>query len=150
MTEPVGPTLGGALTDDGHALWVRIYHEDTDFSGAVFHGSYVRFLERGRSDFLRGIGVSHRALEAEGLHFAVSEMNLSFLGAAGIDDVVEVKSTVAELRGARVVLAQSIDSAAGRLVKARVTIVLIDQFGRPRRFPAAVKAALAAQKTDNG
>ena len=64
--------LSGALTPEGHVLRVRVYHEDTDFTGAVYHGNYVRFIERDRSDFLRTIGVSHVALAAKELHFAVS------------------------------------------------------------------------------
>ena len=102
------PPLAGWLTADGHVLPVRVYYEDTDFSGAVYHGSLVRFLERGRSDFLRIRGVSHAPLSAKGLHFAVSEMTLSFHRAARIDDIVEVTTKVAKLSGARVVLAQAI------------------------------------------
>jgi acyl-CoA thioester hydrolase len=132
------------LTADGHVLPVRVYYEDTDFSGAVYHGSLVRFLERGRSDFLRIRGVSHAPLSAKGLHFAVSEMTLSFHRAARIDDIVEVTTKVAKLSGARVVLAQEIQRGGEQLVAAEVTVVLIEESGKPRRFPDEIRKALSA------
>ena len=70
--------MDGRLTAAGHLLPIRVYYEDTDFSGAVYHGSYVRFLERGRSELLRSLGVSHAALDTEGLAFAVAEMKIAF------------------------------------------------------------------------
>ncbi len=135
--------LAGALTPEGHVLAVRVYYEDTDFSGSVYHGSYVRFLERGRSDFLRCVGVSHASLAADGLHFAVAEMTLSFRRAARIDDVVQVVTNVADLTGARVVLNQTARRGAETLVVARVTVALVDRDGRPRRFPKVVTEALS-------
>ena len=143
MADGVAQELGGRLTGDGHLLPVRVYYEDTDTSGSVYHGSYVRFLERGRSDFLRLRGVFHGELGAEGLHFAVSEMHLSFLRAARIDDVVEVTTKVARLTGARVLLEQAIDFEGEKLVTAEVTVALLDKAGRPRRFPGSVREALA-------
>lgn len=134
--------IGGRLTPDGHVLPVRVYYEDTDFSGAVYHGSLVRFFERGRSDFLRLRGVSHGPLSAKGLHFAVAEMTLSFHRAARIDDIVEVTTKVARLSGARVVLAQAIRRGGEQLVAAEVTVVLIES-GRPRRFPDELRKALS-------
>ena len=144
MADGVAAELAGRLTDDGHVLSVRVYYEDTDTSGSVYHGSYVRFLERGRSDFLRLRGVVHGELAAEGLHFAVSEMHLSFHRAARIDDVVEVVTKIARLTGARVVLEQTISCEGRRLVTAEVTVALLDSTGRPRRFPGSVGDALAA------
>jgi acyl-CoA thioester hydrolase len=139
-----GEGLGGRVTGEGHVLPVRVYYEDTDFSGSVYHGSYVRFLERGRSDFLRLINVSHGELAAEGLHFAVSEMSLSFRRAARIDDVVEVVTKVASVTGARVVLDQMIRRGGEQLVAAEVTVALIRTDGRPHRFPDNVRRALSS------
>lgn len=134
--------LGESLVDGCGLSRYRVYYEDTDFSGSVYHGSYVRFLERGRSDFLRLAGVSHGALSEAGLHFAVSEMTLRFRRAATIDDLLEVETRVGELSGARVVLDQTVRRAGETLVSARVTVALVDRAGRPRRFPDGVNTAL--------
>jgi len=136
--------LGGRLTGEGHVLPVRVYYEDTDTSGSVYHGSYVRFLERGRSDYLRLLGVVHARPAEEGLHFAITEMRLSFQRTARIDDVVEVVTKVAKLTGARVVLEQAIRRDNQQLVAAEVTVALLDRTGRPARLPAPVRDALAA------
>ncbi len=113
MTADPWPDLAGRLVADGHVLPVRIYFEDTDFSGVVYHGTYVRFLERGRTDFLRLLGIGHEALArgehgagGEGLAFAVRRMTLEFLKPARIDETVEVVTRLADLTGARVVVAQ--------------------------------------------
>ena len=91
VTEPHPDThedhLAGRLTDAGHELLQRVYFEDTDFSGRVYHARYLHFMERGRSDYLRLLGVHHRSLAKEGLGFAVSRMEIEFLRAATIDDV---------------------------------------------------------------
>jgi acyl-CoA thioester hydrolase len=136
--------LAGRLTSDAHILPVRVYYEDTDFSGSVYHGSYVRFLERGRSDFIRAVGVSQPELPAEGLHFAVSEMTLAFRRAARIDDIVEVVTKLISVTGARIVLDQAVRRDGSILVQASVTVALVDRDGRPRRFPQFVRTALAA------
>ena len=140
---PGWPDLSGRLTPEGHVLLVRVYFEDTDFSGAVYHASYLRFLERGRSDFLRLRGVSHRALGAEGLAFAVRRMTVSFERAARIDDIVEVRSALVEIGGARIMLRQDVRRGAELIVAAEVLVALVDGAGRPRRLPAAMRAALS-------
>ena len=145
MADGVAAELAGRLVADGHVLPVRVYYEDTDSSGSVYHGSYVRFLERGRSDFLRLRGVVHSELAAAGLHFAVSEMQVSFHRAARIDDVVEVNTKIARLTGARVLLEQAIGCDGHQLVTAEVTVALLDKAGRPRRFPGLVRDALATE-----
>ena len=99
MTTPEPwPDLAGRLIGGGHVLPVRIYFEDTDFSGVVYHGSYIRFMERGRSDFVRLLGVGHDALDAgehgEPLAFAVRRMTIEFLKPARIDDLLEVETRV--------------------------------------------------------
>lgn len=138
-------SLAGRLTEDGHILPIRVYFEDTDFSGFVYHGSYVRFLERGRSDLLRLSGISHAELDADGLAFAVSEMTLRFRRAARIDDIVEVATSVQALSGARVVLDQHIRRGSETLVEATVSVALVNRDGQPRRFPVAVRDALGAR-----
>lgn len=140
-------TLGESLVPGGSRSRFRVYFEDTDFSGAVYHGSYVRFLERGRSDLLRLAGISHLALDTDGLAFAVSEMALSFRRAARIDDLVEVETSVHKLSGARLVLDQAIRRGHETLVEAVVTVALVDRDGRPQRFPITIRDALLARQT---
>lgn len=148
-----GTHLAGAIEGICHRLPVRIYYEDTDFSGIVYHASYLRFMERGRSDFLRLAGVMHTALAAgetgEPLAFAVRAMTLDFLAPARIDDVVMVETRFSGLAGARLTLVQQVMLAggpqAGRvLVSAEVTVVVITLEGRARRLPPAVRERLAA------
>jgi len=136
------PTLSGVLNGQGHALPVRVYFEDTDFSGSVYHASYLRFLERGRSDFLRLLGIHHAVLAADGLVFAVRRMTIEFDRPARIDDVVEVRTTLAELGGASVSLRQEIGRGADLLVRATVTVALLSLDGRVKRFPASIRQAL--------
>jgi len=143
------PDLAGRLTGFGHALGVRVYYEDTDFSGRVYHASYLRFMERGRSDFLRLIGIAHHELArgeaGEPLAFAVAKMAVDFRRAAGIDDVLAVETRVQTVGGAHVVLAQRVMRGAETLVTAELTSVLLSAGGKPRRFPRAVRARLLAR-----
>ncbi len=132
------PDLAGRLVGDGHHLPVRVYYEDTDFSGVVYHAAYLKFLERGRTDFLRLRGVSHVALGEAGLAFAVRRMTLDFAKAARIDDALLVETRVAALRGASVVLDQAVRRGAALLVGAEVSVALIDRDGRPRRLTPAI------------
>lgn len=150
-----GYGIAGSLAAGGHRLPVRIYYEDTDFSGIVYHASYLRFLERGRTDFLRLMGIGHREL-ADGRHgeplaFAVRAMTLEFLAPARIDDVVVVETAFRSVGGARLLLAQKIiagdgpGGGAGRvLVEAEVTVVVISPEGKPRRLPAALRSRLGS------
>jgi acyl-CoA thioester hydrolase len=118
---PPWPDLAGKLIPGGHVLPVRIYFEDTDFSGVVYHGSYIRFMERGRSDFVRLLGVAHAALDAgdhgEQLAFAV-HINIGFFRPARIDDLVEVTTMVKAVTGARLVLDQTVSRNSERLTEA--------------------------------
>lgn len=142
------PDLAGRLTGDRHRLACRVYYEDTDFTGLVYHASFVRFLERGRTDFLRRRGIAHADLAA-GVHgarlaFAVHEMQLTFHAPARIDAVLEIETRIVELRGARIVLAQAIWHGDLRLVDARVSVIVISSNdARPRRLPMALRAKLA-------
>jgi acyl-CoA thioester hydrolase len=147
MTGPAWPDLSGRLEGHRHVLPVRIYFEDTDFSGVVYHGSYVRFMERGRTDYLRLLGVGHDALDkgehGEVLAFAVRRMAIEFLKPARIDDVIEVETRLGELAGARIVLAQAVRRGSELLVTADVTVALVNAAGQPRRIPEAVRERLS-------
>jgi acyl-CoA thioester hydrolase len=138
-----GYGLAGRLTGDGHELLQRVYFEDTDFSGFVYHARYLHFLERGRSDYLRLLGIRHSALAQEGLAFAVRRMAIEFLQPARIDDVLSVETRPGALGGARLMLSQAIRRRAELLVEAEVMAVLLDRQGRPRRLPAGLRQALS-------
>jgi len=131
------PDIAGRMDGHSHILPVRVYFEDTDFSGLVYHASYLRFCERGRSDFLRLMGIHHSELfsGSTALAFAVRHMEIDFLGTAKIDEVLEVKTSVVSLRGVRLKLEQNVSTGTKHLLKAIVTVVVLDKNGRPKRFP---------------
>jgi acyl-CoA thioester hydrolase len=120
---------------------VRVYYEDTDFSGNVYHAAYLKFFERARTEFLRGHGVQHRELAGEGIAFAVRSMTIEFEAAAHIDDLLSVITEPQAATGARLTLEQSIWRDEARLVTARLVVVAITRAGRPTRLPAAVVKA---------
>jgi acyl-CoA thioester hydrolase len=140
------PDLSGRIEGGRHILPVRVYFEDTDFSGVVYHASYLRFMERGRSDFLRLAGADHAALEDgdDPVAFAVRRMTISFERPARIDDILEVATTVREVRGASMTLAQHVARGAETLVGADVQVALVTREGRARRIPAELRTILAA------
>jgi acyl-CoA thioester hydrolase len=121
-----------------HHLPVRVYYEDTDFTGIVYHANYLRYFERGRSDFLRLAGVSHTHL-LEGdqpIGFAVNRMTLEFLKPARIDDALVVRTVFETVRGPRIFIAQSVEIGGEALVKAQLEVCCISLTGRPRKPPA--------------
>jgi acyl-CoA thioester hydrolase len=146
------PDLAGRIVADAsgrrrHVLPVRVYFEDTDFSGLVYHASYVRWCERGRSDFLRLIGNDHKALIAgsggrEPAAFVVRRMALEFLKPARIDEVLEVVTRVKETTAATLILDQRIAREGVELFTAEVTVVLVSVSGKPQRISPALRAAM--------
>ena len=144
------PDLSGRLVEDergrSHVLGVRVYFEDTDFSGLVYHASYVRWCERGRSDFLRLLGNDHRELinggaGREPAAFVVRRMALEFRRPARIDEVLEVGTRVREIGAAHLVLDQRIRRDGVELFEATVTVVLVSLSGKPLRLSRALRAA---------
>ena len=127
-----------------HILPVRVYYEDTDFTGLVYHANYERYFERGRSDFLRLAGVGHADLLAgeTPLAFVITSMDLRFLKAARIDDALIVRTTYDALRGPRLTIRQTIERGGEVLCRAEVEAAVIDLTGRPRRAPATLIAAV--------
>ncbi len=145
------PDLAGRIIDeDGarrHVLPVRVYFEDTDFSGLVYHGSYVRWCERGRSDFLRLGGNDHRALidggaDREPAAFVVRRMNLEFLKPARIDEILEITTRVKEIGAATLTLDQRISRDGLELFQADVMVVLVSTSGKVLRLSKALRAGL--------
>ena len=137
------PHLSGRLDGGTHILPVRVYYEDTDFSGVVYHASYLRFLERGRTDFLRLAGVDQSTLHADGagLIFAVRRMTVDFLKPARMDDVLLIETRTEEVRGASLVVAQAIRRGEETLLTADVRVAALAG-GRPSRIPDALRAIL--------
>jgi acyl-CoA thioester hydrolase len=118
-----------------HVLPVRIYYEDTDFTGVVYHANYLRFFERGRSDALRAAGVSHTAL-LEGdrpTAFTIVRMEIDFRRPARIDDALEVRTLYEQIRGPRLFIRQHIRRGEETICEAVVEAACIDLSGRPTR-----------------
>lgn len=136
-------SLSGELTADGHRLVQRVYYEDTDFSGRVYHARYLHFLERGRTDYLRSLGVEQSTLfsiDEEGLAFVVHRMEIDFKSSARMDDVLAITTSTQKAGGAKMILVQEIRCGETLLIAARVIIAVVNASGRPRRLPEGLSA----------
>ncbi|MEL6205758.1 MAG: tol-pal system-associated acyl-CoA thioesterase [Pseudomonadota bacterium] len=127
-----------------HLFPVTVYYEDTDMGGIVYHANYLKYIERGRSDWVRALGVDQNALRDEGIVFAVRGIEAEFLRPARLDERLEVATALESLKGARFVMAQEVRRDDALLFRARVTIVAITLEGKPARLPAALRERLAA------
>jgi acyl-CoA thioester hydrolase len=134
----------GVIEGREHLLPIRVYYEDTDFTGVVYHANYLRYFERGRSDFLRLRGVSHTELRArtEPIAFVVRHMDIDFAKAARVDDALIVRTAYDRLAGPRIMVRQSIERGGERIASAGVEVVCIRLDGRPIKPPPDVLAAL--------
>jgi acyl-CoA thioester hydrolase len=140
---------GGKTEDDGeigareplmHTLAIRVYYEDTDFSGAVYHANYLRFLERGRTEMVRAAGIDQASLHAAtGLGFVVRRMAIEFLRPASMDDLLTVTTQPQEVRGASMTLRQEISRGEELLLTAEVVVAAVRQ-GRAVRIPDALRS----------
>ncbi|MCF6292352.1 MAG: tol-pal system-associated acyl-CoA thioesterase [Robiginitomaculum sp.] len=130
----------GYVVDNTHILPIRVYYEDTDFSGVVYHAAYLKFLERGRTESFRFTGTSHLDLLAEEvpLAFALRNMEISFIAPARIDDVLQVHTRLLDAKGARMNAEQSVFCEDVKLLSAKVEMACIDLNGRPKRIPKFV------------
>jgi acyl-CoA thioester hydrolase len=128
-----------------HDLPVRVYYEDTDAGGIVYHASYLRFAERGRTEFLRRLGFDQRELAGEhGILFAVARCELVFARPARLDDLLVVHTQVSSLSGARIEMAQRIERDATLLVRLDVTLAVLHAGElRPTRLPAPLRTAFS-------
>jgi acyl-CoA thioester hydrolase len=149
MTDPLPGNLDGEISDGRHVMAVRVYYEDTDFSGIVYHANYLRFMERGRTNFLRLLGADQRGLfeetekEAPGFAFVVRSMTLDFRAAARMDDVLIVTTVPAEVKGASITLAQTVARGDEVLVEARVRVAFVSG-GKAQRIPKPLRIAMGA------
>jgi acyl-CoA thioester hydrolase len=141
--------LDGEIRDGRHVLTVRVYYEDTDFTGIVYHANYLRYMERGRTNYLRLLGADHRALfeetakEAPGFAFVVRSMNIDYLKPARMDDVLDVLTEPQEVRGASITLHQRVMRSDELLVEASVRVAFISD-GRARPIPKPLRMAMTA------
>jgi acyl-CoA thioester hydrolase len=124
-----------------HRLTIRVYYEDTDFSGLVYHASYLRFMERARTELLRDLGLNQGALSAnaDAILFVVRAMTVDFHRPATMDDLLVVETDVVAVGAATLALEQRILRDSARLIAAKVTIAAVDN-GRARRLPTQIRA----------
>ena len=128
----------------GHALNLRVYYEDTDLAGIVYYANYLKFIERGRTEWVRGLGIDQGKLrEVEGLVFAVRHLEADYLRPAKFDDLLRVETRVLRVTGARIVLAQDIFRGEAKIFAATVTLVCLTTTGQPARLPAALAGMMA-------
>jgi acyl-CoA thioester hydrolase len=142
--------LDGEIRDGRHVMPVRVYYEDTDFSGIVYHANYLRFMERGRSNYLRLIGADQRGLfaeaerEAPGFAFVVRSMTIDFRKPARMDDVLDVVTAYAEVKGASILLDQRVLRGDEVLVAAQVRVAFVCE-GRARPIPKPLRLAMRGE-----
>src|SRR5437016_5341703 len=140
--------LDGEIRDGRHVMSVRVYYEDTDFSKSVYHANYLRFMERGRTNYLRLLGTDQRALyeetqtEAPGFAFVVRSMKVDFFKPAFMDDVLEIVTRPIEIKGASITLLQQCRRGADLLVGARVRVAFVAG-GKAQRIPKPLRVAMA-------
>ncbi|WP_140983991.1 tol-pal system-associated acyl-CoA thioesterase [Asticcacaulis tiandongensis] len=132
--------LSGFIDGRTHSLPIRVYYEDTDFSGVVYYANYLKYFERGRSDFMRCLDIHHSELARgqDPLAFAVSEVLVQYKAPARIDDVLWVRSEIDHGQGARFYLTQRIECKGKLLCSGKLQLVCIDMAARPRRLPKSL------------
>jgi acyl-CoA thioester hydrolase len=140
------PDLAGRIEGAAHVLPVRVYFEDTDCAGVVYHTNFLKFCERGRSDFVRLLGIEHQGLAnpeaGEPSVFVVRGVEIDYLKPGRMDDVLEIVTTCAEIGSASLVLQQDVRRDKTVLARAKVTVVLVSNSGKPQRLGAMVRGAL--------
>ena len=147
--------LDGSIVDGRHSMPVRVYYEDTDFTGIVYHASYLRFMERGRTNYLRLVGADHRALfeqtekEAPGFAFVVRSMTIDCLRPAKMDDVLAIVTCPEEVKGASITLKQQCFRGDELICEAHVRVAFISQ-GRAKPIPKPLRIAMKADQDAAG
>ena len=130
MTQPT------ELPGKAHSLKLRVYYEDTDAAGIVYHGSFIRWAERGRTEYLRAVGFNHNEIaDAHGLHFAVRHIGIDYLSPGKLDDMLEVRTEVTACGNTSVTMDQTVSRESKVLAQLKVTVVAISPEGRPVRLP---------------
>lgn len=130
------PDIAGRIRNGIHIMPIRVYYEDTDAGGVVYHARYVAFCERARSDCLRLVGIHQSRFD--NIAFVVRRMLCEFLKPARLDDLLEVHTRFVDMAGARVEIGQEVMLNGHTLFKADVTVALVDGRGRPTRLPESM------------
>lgn len=127
-----------------HQLSIRVYYEDTDLAGIVYYANYLKFIERGRTEWLRDLGIQQSELKAEtGQVFAVRRVEADYLRPAKFDDLLSVETRLHQLTAARIIVDQQVLRGDEVLFTARVTLACLDANGRPSRMPKTLALALS-------
>ncbi|MCK1743014.1 tol-pal system-associated acyl-CoA thioesterase [Bradyrhizobium sp. 139] len=140
-------SIDGEIRDGGHHMQVRVYFEDTDSGQIVYHANFLRFMERGRTNYLRLLGTTQQALlkeaknDATGFAFVVRSMTIDFLKPAVLDDLLDVVTVPQEVRGASIALLQECRRGDHLLVTARVRVAFISA-GKAQRIPKSLRLAM--------
>jgi acyl-CoA thioester hydrolase len=140
------PDLAGRIEGEAHVLPIRVYFEDTDCGGVVYHANFLKFCERARSDFVRLLGIEATRLadpdKGEPAIFVVRRVEIDYLKPGRMDDVLEVVTSCAEIGSASLALQQDVCRDGEAIVRAKVTVVLVGRSGKPQRLGALVRGAL--------
>ena len=148
---PLAEPYAGSFVGSEHCFAVRVYFEDTDLSGIVYHANYLRFMERARSDMLRCAGIDQRgAMETGGGYYAVHDLSIIYRRPAHLDDALLVKSRVVNVRAAACEIAQDIWRGGDRLTEGRVTAAFLGMDGRPKRQPKEWREAFERLAASGG
>ena len=133
--------LSGIIKQKTHFFQIRVFYEDTDFSGIVYHANYLKFAERGRTNFLRFLGINHSDLinSDEPKYFVVYKMNSKFIGTSTIDDILEVRSNFKGIEGVRLKIDQDIYKEEKKVFSAKIEFALLDKNAKPIKFPNDMK-----------
>jgi len=134
-----------------HPFPIRVYYEDTDLAGIVYYANYLRFIERGRTEWVRTLGIDQGDLKRQaGIVFAVRRVEADYLSPARFDDLLTVETRLLDLTAARIVLDQAVLRGDERLFQATVTLVALTDAGRPARIPAEIRQRLTAEGPRSG
>lgn len=126
-----------------HEFSLRVYYEETDMAGIVYYANYLKYIERGRTEFVRALGVDQTAMkEGQGLVFAVKSLTADYVYPAKFDDILRVETTISGLSAARMVMGQQVFRGAQLLFDAEVTVICMTLGGKPQRLPADIRRNL--------
>ncbi len=139
----------GALDENLHRLPLRVYWEDTDAGGIVYHASYIRWMERGRTEYLRALGLDQRALQTAGTRFVVKSINVEFRRPALFDDSLLVCTQCTRLKAASLILDQRVMRGTEKMAEAEVLCAAIDENDRPMRMPENVRTRMVLAPVGN-
>ncbi len=125
-----------------HTFPIRVYYEDTDLAGIVYYANYLKFIERARSEWVRGLGIDQAQMKAEGYVFAVRRVEADYLMPAKYDDELVVETDMVENSGVRLIVRQDVKRADVTLFTATVTIICMNASGAVARLPAAIRRSI--------